>query len=97
MLWTIIVILLVLWVLGLVSSVKAGVGLAQILLSEQAGEYALDTFDLEWHPIIEEAVAYWLGELDEARVRVPADQAARVDVAPAHVLAHAIGAHLKGW
>src|SRR5262245_36016060 len=32
------------------------------------------------------------GELDEARIRVPADQAAHVDVAPAHVLAHAKGA-----
>src|SRR5262245_7681495 len=33
-----------------------------------------------------------LGELDQARIRVPADQAAHVDVAPAHVLAHAKGA-----
>jgi hypothetical protein len=29
---------------------------------EAAGEYALDTFGREWHPIIEEGLGYWRGE-----------------------------------
>ena len=33
-----------------------------IISKQQAGEYALEAFDPEWWPIIEEAVAYWQGE-----------------------------------
>jgi len=29
---------------------------------ETAGEYALDTFGREWHPIIKEGLGYWRGE-----------------------------------
>lgn len=32
-----------------------------VISKQQAGEYALDVFDSEWHPIIEEAIAYWHG------------------------------------
>lgn len=34
----------------------------QVISKEQAGEYALEVFDAEWHPIIQEALAYWRGE-----------------------------------
>lgn len=34
----------------------------EVISKQQAGEYALDTFDPEWHPIIEEALAYWHGD-----------------------------------
>lgn len=34
----------------------------EVISKQQAGEYALDVFDSDWHPIIEEAVAYWHGE-----------------------------------
>jgi hypothetical protein len=34
-----------------------------IISKEQAGEYALATFGQRWRPIIEEALAYWRGEL----------------------------------
>ena len=34
----------------------------EVISKQQAGEYALDVFDAEWHPIVEEAVAYWQGE-----------------------------------
>jgi hypothetical protein len=40
-----------------------------IVSKEAAGEYALDTFDSEWHPIIKEGLGYWRGE--------PADPAYR--------------------
>lgn len=30
-----------------------------IVSKGQAGEYALDVFDTEWHPIVNEALAYW--------------------------------------
>ena len=33
-----------------------------VISKQQAGRYALDVFDGEWHPIIEEALAYWQGE-----------------------------------
>jgi hypothetical protein len=34
-----------------------------IVSKEEAGEYALATFDRRWRPLIEEALAYWRGEL----------------------------------
>jgi len=33
----------------------------QIISKEQAGEYSLDVFDAEWHPLINHALAYWRG------------------------------------
>lgn len=33
----------------------------EIISKEQAGFYALETFDASWHPLIEEALAYWRG------------------------------------
>jgi hypothetical protein len=33
-----------------------------IASKETAGEYALDTFGREWHPIIREGLGYWRGE-----------------------------------
>jgi hypothetical protein len=37
-----------------------------VISKEAAGEYARATFDERWHPIVDEALAYW-------RVRPPAD------------------------
>jgi hypothetical protein len=34
----------------------------EVISKETAAEYALDTFDNEWHPIIKEGLAYWRGE-----------------------------------
>jgi hypothetical protein len=31
----------------------------EVVSKEAAGEYALATFDAEWHPIVNEALAYW--------------------------------------
>jgi hypothetical protein len=33
-----------------------------VVAKEDAGAYALDTFDRPWHPLIRQAVAYRLGE-----------------------------------
>jgi hypothetical protein len=33
-----------------------------VISKEAAGEYALDVFDREWHPIIREGLGYWRGE-----------------------------------
>jgi hypothetical protein len=33
-----------------------------VISKEAAGEYALDVFDPEWHPIIREGLDYWRGE-----------------------------------
>ena len=32
-----------------------------VISKEQAGEYALDVFDADWHPVIRDALAYWRG------------------------------------
>lgn len=34
----------------------------EVVSKERAGEYALDTFGHQWHPIINEGLAYWRGE-----------------------------------
>lgn len=34
----------------------------RVISKEAAGEYALEVFGAEWHPIIGEALAYWRGE-----------------------------------
>ena len=34
-----------------------------IISKEEAGEYAVAAFDSGWRPMIEEAIAYWRGEL----------------------------------
>jgi hypothetical protein len=34
----------------------------KIVSKEDAGLYAWETFEAEWQPIIEEALAYWRGE-----------------------------------
>ena len=34
----------------------------EVASKEKAGEYALDTFGREWHPIIREGLGYWRGE-----------------------------------
>jgi hypothetical protein len=33
----------------------------RIISKEAAGEYALTTFDPQWHPVVHEALAYWRG------------------------------------
>src|SRR5438876_1002375 len=33
----------------------------EVISKEAAGEYALDVFPPRWHPLIEEALAYWRG------------------------------------
>jgi len=33
-----------------------------VISKEAAGEYARETFDRRWRPIIEEGLAYWRGE-----------------------------------
>jgi hypothetical protein len=38
------------------------VATGEVISKEAAGEYALDTFDEQWHPIIREALAYWRGQ-----------------------------------
>jgi hypothetical protein len=39
----------------------ATIATGRILSKEQAGEYALDTFEPRWHPLIGSALAYWRG------------------------------------
>ena len=34
----------------------------QIISKQEAGEYALETFDSHWHPAIAEGLAYWRGQ-----------------------------------
>ncbi len=34
----------------------------QVISKEKAGDYAKQSFGAEWHPIIEEALAYWRGQ-----------------------------------
>lgn len=34
----------------------------EVISKEAAGEYALDTFASEWHPLLHEALAYWRDE-----------------------------------
>ena len=33
-----------------------------VISKEAAGEYALDVFDRQWHPVIREGLGYWRGE-----------------------------------
>jgi Domain of unknown function (DUF4111) len=37
------------------------IGTGEVTTKEAAGRYALETFDLRWHPLIEDALAYWRG------------------------------------
>lgn len=34
----------------------------EVVTKEAAGEYALETFDRRWHPVVREALSYWRGE-----------------------------------
>lgn len=34
----------------------------EVLTKEQAGEYALDVFGPEWHPVVQRALDYWRGD-----------------------------------
>jgi len=38
------------------------VATGEVISKQQAGQYALEVFDPEWHPVIEEALAYWRGD-----------------------------------
>lgn len=42
----------------------------EIISKEEAGEYAFTTFDGRWRPLIEEALAYWRGELRSGPFRL---------------------------
>lgn len=55
-------------VLG-VPRLHATVATGDVLSKEAAGEYALDRFDQEWHPLIREALAYWREEPPRWRSR----------------------------
>lgn len=46
----------------------------EVVSKEAAGEYALETFESRWHPVIREGLAYWRGEPGDPRFR---DWAAR--------------------
>jgi hypothetical protein len=37
----------------------ATIATGEVITKEQAGDYALDTFDPEWRPIINDALTYW--------------------------------------
>ena len=41
----------------------------EVVAKEEAGTYALDTFDRRWHPLIREAVAYREGRPRDRSVR----------------------------
>lgn len=45
-----------------------------IATKEQAGEYALETFDPRWHPLINEALTYWRGGPAAGPYRHPASR-----------------------
>ena len=34
----------------------------EVIGKVSAGEYALATFDREWHPVVRQGLAYWHGE-----------------------------------
>jgi aminoglycoside adenylyltransferase-like protein/nucleotidyltransferase-like protein len=59
---------LIAWgVLG-ASRAHCTIATGEIVSKEEAGVYALETFGAEWHPLIEDALAYWQGRqrVDEA-------------------------------
>lgn len=39
----------------------ATISTGEVVSKERAGEYALETFDAAWHPIIHDALTYWRG------------------------------------
>ena len=41
-----------------------------VVVKEEAGAYALDSFDRRWHPVIREAIAYREGRRRDRSVRV---------------------------
>lgn len=43
----------------------------EVVSKEQAGAYALDTFDRTWHPLVREALAYWRCEPADATFANP--------------------------
>jgi Domain of unknown function (DUF4111)/Nucleotidyltransferase domain len=45
-------------VLG-VARMHVTISTGTVVSKEEAGEYALDVFDPEWHPVIRDALAYW--------------------------------------
>jgi hypothetical protein len=49
----------------------------EVVSKEAAGEYALATFDAEWHPIVNEALAYWREQPSPDRRAAFPDGAAR--------------------
>ena len=49
-----------------------------VVAKEEAGAYALDTFDRRWHPLIHEAVAYRLGHPADPAFRDPRDPRVRL-------------------
>ena len=40
----------------------ATIATGEVISKERAGEYAMKTFDSRWHPIIDDALAYWRGQ-----------------------------------
>jgi len=45
------------------------VATGEVVAKEEAGTYALDTFDGRWHPLIREAIAYREGRPCDRSVR----------------------------
>ena len=39
-----------------------------VIAKEAAGDYAVETFDERWHPIVAEGLAYWRGEPADQRI-----------------------------
>jgi hypothetical protein len=63
-----------------------------VISKEAAGEYALDTFDARWHPIIEDGLAYWRGErAPDDRFRDPQVRARATGEFVLEVVASALG------
>ncbi len=55
-------------VLG-VSRLHYTLATGEIVSKEGAGKYALETFGPEWHPIVEDALAFWRGEASSPAFR----------------------------
>ena len=47
---------------GDIVEVHATITTGEVISKEAAGEYALETFDPRWHPVIREGLAYWREE-----------------------------------